>query len=578
MTREFPHIRPQSKTAAAYGLRTLCVLTLGLALAGASGCAHQPVQRSGPCDDFSLDVDRMWGDSKRREVRAGLESFAGESQTVNVDRIITKMDDTTSDWVTMNRRACRDTLERKTMPEEIYARVSLCLDTALIQQRTLITQLESVDRSSYEHIDRAILDISDHIATCQNQAVLAYYKQPEETADPEAAKVADQKTAEARTLIALGREEQAISILHQATRAAAKSGDAHRKIDAGVASCHHAALQGDYDEALRLGKLALTSAKKLGYAIGEADALTCLGTAELRSGQYADARRDLEAALRQRESFFGADHPRVADAANRLGNLETAMADYRGAHDLYMRALDIWTATFGAEDPITSRAYHNLGYAHIGLEDINGAAAWYQKAIASETKSLGLDHPATALSEANYAGVLIIQERPDDAYALLNHAVEVQERILGPGHPEVAVSYHGIGDVWASRKGWDSALEWYTKALTLRKLALGERHLDTAKTLHAMAIAYYRLKKLDQALDFAKRSMAIREELLGGENIITATSYFNLGLIYEKRKAYRDALKWYEKSLVIEEAIRGPGHDLTNQTRQTVDRLRDLRR
>jgi tetratricopeptide (TPR) repeat protein len=552
-------------------------LGLGLCLAFAPGCATTSgAQGEGPCDDFELDVEKIWSRTKRREVRDDMRSFAGESQLVNVDRIITKMDALTTDWVMMSRRTCKDTVVRGTMPEEIYVRVSLCLNSALVQQRTLITALGDVDRTSYEHIDRAMLDIAENIATCQNQAVLAYYKVPDETADAEAAQTADAKTAEAKVLLALGKSEAASGLLNDAEIAAKKSGDERRELDTAIANCNHAVLQGEYDKALVYGKPALTKAQKLGYAIGEADALTCLGTAQLRKGNHEEARKRLEAALRQRESFFGKEHPRVADAANRLGNLEAAVANYKGAHELYMRALDIWTETFGPNDPVTSRAYHNLGFVHIGLDDIDGAVAWYQKAIEAETGSLGKDHPATALSEANYASVLLMQGKIDDAYALLVHAMEVQERILGPGHPEVAVSYHGIGDVWAARKGYETALEWYEKALVLRKLAFGEHHLETAKTLDAMAIAHYKLKKYKEATELAEQALAVREELLGPDNIVTATSYFNLGLIYEKRKKYRDALGYYEKSLAVEDKVRGPGHVLTKQTRAAVNRLGDL--
>jgi tetratricopeptide (TPR) repeat protein len=550
-----------------------------LALALATGCdqsSNNPDASAGVCDDFELDVDKIWSREKRREVRDGMRTFAGESQLVNVDRIVTKMDAITTDWVMMSRRTCKDTVERKTMPEEIYVRVSLCLNAALVQQRTLITALESVDRTSYEHIDRAMLDISDNIATCQNQAVLAYYKTPEETADADAANNADSKIAEAKTLVALGKADAAASLLTDAELAAKKSGDERRTLDIAVAACNHAVLQGQYDRALAYGKPALTGAQKLGYAIGEADALTCIGTAELRRGKHVEARDALESALRQRESFFGKDHPRTADAANRLGNLEAAVANYKVAHELYMRALDIWTKTFGPNDPITSRAYHNLGFVHIGLDDIDGAVAWYQKAIEAETMSLGKDHPATALSEANYASVLILQGKVDDGYALLVHAMEVQERILGPSHPEVAVSYQGIGEVWAARKGYETALEWFNKALALRKLALGEDHLDTAKTLDAMGTAYFKLKKYEEATEYATQAMAIRERQLGPDNILTATSYFNLGLIYEKRKKYKDALGFYEKSLLVEDKVRGEGHVLTKQTRAAVNRLGDL--
>lgn len=572
--------KPNTSTVKNYGFSGWVMgigLLAGVGLGVAPGCVTTSnTQAAGPCDDFDLDVEKIWGNAKRREVRDGLRNFAGESQVVNVDRIVTKMDAITTDWVMMNRRACKDTLERDTMPKEIYVRVSLCLNTALVQQRTLITQLGEVDRTSYEHIDRAMLDISENISTCQNQAVLAYYKTPEETADSEAAQTADVKTAEAKTLLALGRSQAASGLLNDAAIAAKRSGDERRTLDAQIAACNLAVLLGEYDKATVYGKPALTQAQKLGYAIGEADALTCLGTAELRRGNHEEARTRLESALRQREAFFGKDHPRVADAANRLGNLEAAVANYTAAHALYMRALDIWTVIFGANDPVTSRAYHNLGFVHIGLDDIEGAVAWYQKAIEAETRSLGKDHPATALSEANYASVLLLQDKVDDAYLLLNHALEVQERILGPGHPEVAVSLHGIGEVWAARKGYATALEWYNKALVLRQLAFGDHHLETAKTLDAMAVAHYKLKQYDEATALAVQALKVREDLLGPDNIVTATSYFNLGLIYEKRKKYKNALGYYEKSLLVEDKVRGPGHVLTKQTRAAVNRLGDL--
>ena len=556
---------------------SLACAALGLGLLAPGCVTTSNVDQGGSsCEDFELDVEKIWSSTKRREVRTGMREFAGESQLVNVDRIVTKMDAITTDWVMMSRNACKDAFERGTMPEEIYVRVTLCLNTALVQQRTLITALGDVDRGSYEHIDRAMLDISDNIATCQNQAVLAYYKTPEETSDATAAEAADSKTAEAKTLLAIGRGEQASGLLNDAEQAAKKAGDERRTLDISIAACNLAVLQGKYDQALVYGKPALEAAQKLGYAIGEADALTCIGTAEMRRGKHEEARKELEAALRQREAFFGKDHPLVADAANRLGNLEAAMADYKGAHELYMRALDIWTKTFGANDPVTSRVYHNLGFVHLGFDDIEGAVAWYQKAIEAETSSLGKDHPATALSEANYASVLILTGKVDDAYALLVHAMEVQERILGPGHPEIAVSYHGIGDVWAARKGYETALEWYEKALTLRKLAFGEQHLETAKTQDAMATAYFKLKKYDKAIEFATAAMTVREQQLGPDNIVTATSYYNLGLIYEKQKKFKDALGYYEKSLVVEDKVRGEGHVLTKQTRAAVNRLSDL--
>jgi len=81
-----------------------------------------------------------------------------------------------------------------------------------------------------------MLDISDNIAACQNQAVLAYYKTPEETSDPAAAETADSKTAEAKTLLAIGKSEAASGLLNDAEQAAHKTGDERRELDISIAA------------------------------------------------------------------------------------------------------------------------------------------------------------------------------------------------------------------------------------------------------------------------------------------------------------------------------------------------------
>jgi tetratricopeptide (TPR) repeat protein len=550
-------------------------LSLALVALALAGCRKEPTTNPGMCEDFELDVERVWSTAQRKSVRAGMEALIG-STTVNVERVVTKMDTITRDWVMMSRRACKDTVERKTMPAEVYTRVTLCLDAALVQQRTLITRLEHVDMTSYEHIDAAMLDISEQITSCQNEALVAYYRKPEETADAGAAQTADTKTAEARTLIALGQVDEATALLDEATAAAEQSGDDRRKVEALVTACEHALVLGEFDHALGHGRPALATAQKAGYALGESDALACLGTAELRSGRFSESRTHLDTSLKIREGIFGPDHPRVADSLNRLGNLDELLADYAKAQALYKRAHDIWTATFGPTDPITTRVQHNLGAVHVGIDDLPGAVAWYTQAINSERESLGPEHPATALSEANLAGVKLRLGETEDALDMLQHAMAVQEKLLGANHPETAATYLRIGDAWAAKKSWDSALEWYQKSLTSRQAALGEQHLDTAESYDAIGRALTKKKKWDEAKAALDKGLEIRVALVGPDTLIAAQSYFNLGVHHQARKQWKDALGWFEKSLVIEERVRGVSHRLTLETKATVDQLRDL--
>ena len=51
-------------------------------ICGAPGCVttSNVDQGGGSCEDFELDVEKIWSRSKRGEVRSGMRAFAGESQ------------------------------------------------------------------------------------------------------------------------------------------------------------------------------------------------------------------------------------------------------------------------------------------------------------------------------------------------------------------------------------------------------------------------------------------------------------------------------------------------------------------
>jgi hypothetical protein len=67
-----------------------------------------------------------------------------------------------------------------------------------------------------------------------------------------------------------------------------------------------------------------------------------LGLAQLRSGDFDDARTNLEQAVRLRKAHLGNGHPDLAAALEQLAGCYRAEGKYGNAEKLYLRALTIW--------------------------------------------------------------------------------------------------------------------------------------------------------------------------------------------------------------------------------------------
>ncbi len=126
-----------------------------------------PRGKTGPCDDFEKDVDRFWSRSTKAEVRAGIIGATGEFARSLVERVVTKMDSVTRDWVMMQESVCKDTVVRKITTPEVYTKVAACMRVALVSQRTLVEAMRGPSREQVFKLDDAVLAIGRDNAECQ---------------------------------------------------------------------------------------------------------------------------------------------------------------------------------------------------------------------------------------------------------------------------------------------------------------------------------------------------------------------------------------------------------------------------
>ena len=79
-----------------------------------------------------------------------------------------------------------------------------------------------------------------------------------------------------------------------------------------------------------------------------------------QQGQYSEAVKVAEKALKVAEDTFGANHPNVATSLNNLAELYRAQGRYADAEPLYKRALAIQEKALESNHPYVATSLNNL--------------------------------------------------------------------------------------------------------------------------------------------------------------------------------------------------------------------------
>ncbi len=107
------------------------------------------------------------------------------------------------------------------------------------------------------------------------------------------------------------------------------------------------------------------------------------GIAAYRQGNYAEAVKQFEAALKEAKGF-GEDDVRLATSLNNLAELYRVQGQYAKAEPLYKRSLAIREKALGPEHPDVAQSLNNLAelyrtqgkYAEAGKLEARAKAIW----------------------------------------------------------------------------------------------------------------------------------------------------------------------------------------------------------
>lgn len=136
----------------------LVVTVLAVALGAACG-GGQPAAapKKDACADFDLDVEKFWSAG----VKAEFMGYGGAAEATSRQKIVTKLDQLSDDWVRLRTATCRDHFDRNLIDAAEYTRRVKCFDDRLDQQRKLVALMKGNDTAGADKLAGALSETPD---------------------------------------------------------------------------------------------------------------------------------------------------------------------------------------------------------------------------------------------------------------------------------------------------------------------------------------------------------------------------------------------------------------------------------
>ena len=256
---------------------------------------------------------------------------------------------------------------------------------------------------------------------------------------------------------------------------------------------------GHYPEALTIHTHALHAAYDAGDRVGEAHALTNLGTVYWRQGRYQQAAEHHQQAL----ALFREIDDRVGEART-LGNLGLVyrrQGRYQQAAEHQRQALALFREIDDRNGEANALDTLGIVYQQQGR---------YQQAAEHHQQALTLFHK--------------IDDRAGEARALDN-----------------------LGAVYSRQGRYQQAAEHHQQALTLFR-EIGNR-AGEAYTLGNLGLAYSRQGRYQQAAEHQRQTLALFREI--GERSGEANALTSLGAVYQRQGHYPQAAEHHQQALTL---------------------------
>jgi tetratricopeptide (TPR) repeat protein len=310
---------------------------------------------------------------------------------------------------------------------------------------------------------------------------------------------------------------------------------------------------GKHDEAIDLGRRALSGAEGLGQPIAIGYCLNNLGLFLWSKGRTEDAEPYLKKALETLERASDKDPAVPALTINNVGNLYYTKGRWKEAGELWHRALALHEKG-EMRDPLACNTLGNLGTWHWVRGEREKGWEYFRRALDHVEKRLDKEHPLYG-GLVNYTAYNYLEEgKLAEAEAALKQALAIfDKRKLSATHfmvadclrnwgelhrlrkeypesekrfrqslagweksvqkvPREAKTHFKLGMLYFDREQWQPAEASFQKALEIYDKAIGAPHPEIADVLEQYAILMQKTGRAAQGEKLSARAKAMRAE------------------------------------------------------------------
>jgi tetratricopeptide (TPR) repeat protein len=289
---------------------------------------------------------------------------------------------------------------------------------------------------------------------------------------------------------------------------------------------------GRYAEAEKLLNLAL--AMERGYA-GERSlpvvgTLTELADVNIASGDYQQAREELDQIAQIQPEALRERTAEVASTLTRVAQANAAIGDYARAEINLTQAVDIQREVFGAQSPVVADTLTQRAQVNIAAGDYAQAQADLEQATAIQQGAP--DNPQAQQTQQELADLYSVTGRSQEAEQIYQTQVEQSRQRFGEQSQEYAEALLNEGRFYSNNYQFDRAGEAIARSVEIQQRALPPGHPAIAEATRELARYYEATGDQAQAEQAYTRALETQRKIWGADHPATIATYTDLGLHY----------------------------------------------
>ncbi len=460
------------------------------------------------CQDAGEISGSAWGSARSEAVRSAFFATQRADAPAAWELARRGLDEYWRGWSAMRAEACVATRVKGVQSDELLGLRMACLERRRAEAGALIDLFAHADREVVGRAVEAVHALTPLASCADAEALLARVRPPEDASVRAKVDALRRQLGEVKALLDTDKLR----------------------------------------EGLAKARVAVETAKALGYRPALADADYLLGKIEERLGELAASEAALLESIAEAEA--GRHDEAVAQAATHLVLvLGARQARFAEAH-AWGKLAEAAVARVGGERELQARLLQARGMVLYAEGKLPAAVEQHRQALALREKAT--NDPLSLAEALNDLGASLRADgKPEEALAAFQRALALLIPVLGAENDRVASARNGIGNVLLSAGRFDEALPVYQQALAIFEKLLGPTHFKTLTTVNNVGVVFAEQERFAQALPYFERVLEARLGTLGAASPKVADAHSNLGMLLLELGRLDEAQGHFEKAREI---------------------------